>query len=139
MSISHESWDIGTVRALQVSALPGAGATQLRFSLEWTLHSKRENDYSVFGTYVRASVAPEGTTDFLYLGHALPEVAWTDEARPHVARGQAVMYQLTLQADQLLALEHARRQRGVVFSLDVRGNSSGPAGIRSFDEALRKI
>ncbi len=57
MSISHESWDIGTVRRYRVSAAPGVGATQLRFSLEWTLHSKRENDYSVFGTYVRVAVA----------------------------------------------------------------------------------
>ncbi|MEJ1966522.1 MAG: hypothetical protein WDO56_35270 [Gammaproteobacteria bacterium] len=47
------------------------------------------------------------------------------------------MYHLTLQADQLLALEHTRQQRGLIFALDVRGNSYGPAGIRSFDEALR--
>lgn len=48
-----------------------------------------------------------------------------------------VMYRLSLTHAQVLALEELRQARGVVFKLDVRGNSYGPDGLRTFDEHLR--
>lgn len=137
MAITYESTQIGDVRASTISAAPGVGASLLQFTLVWSLHPKREHTYSVFGTYLRVSVAPEGTTNHLYLGHAWPEVAWTDESRPGMQIDRTFMYQLTLHADQLLALEQLRQAQGLVFKFELRGNSYGPFGIRQVDQSLQ--
>jgi hypothetical protein len=136
MPINYESLQIGEVRAGQVTAVPGLGASLLRFTIIWSMHPKHDHIYSVFGTYLRISLAAEGRKDSLYLGHAMPEVAWTDETRPGIPVDRPLMYHLTLYADQLLALEQLRQGRGVQFALDLRGNSYGPHGIRQIDSSL---
>ncbi len=137
MAICYESTQIGDVRAEGVTAVPGIGVSRLEFTLQWLLHPKRDETYSVFGTYVRVSVAPEGTAGPLFLGQALPEVAWTEESRTGTSFERPVMYHLPLHADQLLALEHMRQGRGLVFTLDLRGNGHGPYGIRQIDLSLQ--
>jgi hypothetical protein len=139
MPINYESLQIGEVRAGQVTAVPGLGASLLRFTIIWSMHPKRDHIYSVFGTYLRISLAAEGRKDSLYLGHAMPEVAWTDETRPGIPVDRPLMYHLTLHADQLLALEQLRQGRGVQFVPDLRGNSHGPHGIRQIDSSLNVI
>src|SRR5579862_6979699 len=99
MGINYESVQIGDVRAGQLSAIPGVGASLLRFTMIWSMHPKRDQLYSVFGTYLRVSVGPDGTTESFYLGHAVPEVAWSDESRPGVPVDRSLMYLLTLHAD----------------------------------------
>jgi hypothetical protein len=136
MTINYESLQIGDVRAEQVSAAPGLGASLLRFTMIWSMHPRRDQTYSVFGTYLRVSVGPEGTTESLYLGHALPEVAWSDESRPGIPVERPLMYLLTLHADQLLAVELLRGSRGLRFKIELRGNSYGPHGIRQIDSSL---
>jgi len=71
------------------------------------------------------------------LGQALPETAWCEESRDGEPFDRPVMYRLSLTHAQFLALEELRQARGVVFKLDVRGNSYGPDGLRTFDEHLR--
>ena len=137
MAICYESTQIGEVRADAVSAAPGVGVSLLQFSLTWSLHPKREETYSVFGTYLRASVAPQGAENALYLGHALPEVAWTEETRPGIPVERPLMYQLPLHAAQLLSLEQMREGRDLIFTLDLRGNALGPRGIRQIAYALQ--
>jgi hypothetical protein len=136
MAINYESLQIGEVRAGQVTAVPGVGASLLRFTIIWSMHPKRDHTYSVFGTYLRISVGAEGRKESLYLGHAMPEVAWTDETRSGIPFERPLMYHLTLQADQLLALEQLRQGQGLRFTLDLRGNSHGPNGIRQVDYSL---
>jgi hypothetical protein len=139
MAINYDSLQIGEVRADQVTAARGVGASLLRFTIIWSMHPKRDHTYSVFGTYLRVSVGAEGTAESLYLGHAMPEVAWTDETRSGIPFDRALMYYLTLQADQLLALEQLRQGRGLRFILELRGNSHGPSGIRQIDSSLNLI
>lgn len=136
MGINYESVQIGDVRPGQVSAAPGVGASLLRFTMIWSMYPKREHVYSVFGTYLQVSVGPEGARDSLYLGHALPEVAWTDESRPGRPVERPLMYLLTLHSDQLLALEQLRGSRGLRFRIELRGNSYGPYGVRQIDSSL---
>jgi hypothetical protein len=138
MTINYESLQIGDVRAEQVSAAPGLGASLLRFTMIWSMHPRQDQTYSVFGTYLRVLVGPEGTTESLYLGHALPELAWSDESRPGIPVERPLMYLLTLHADQLLAVELLRGSRGLRFKIELRGNSYGPHGIRQID-ASREI
>lgn len=138
MSINYESTSIAEVRAEQVTAAAGIGACLLRFSLSWTLHAKRQHVYSVFGTYLRITAAAFGAPQPLILGHAVPEVAWCDESREGTPIERTLMYHLTLQADQLLALEHLRQGQGLVFGIEVRGNALGPYGVRPVSETLRK-
>lgn len=136
MGIYYQSTSIGDVRARHVSALRGYGAPLLRFTLEWSIHPKRDKDYAIFGTYIRVSATVEGDADFIHLGHALSEVAWTEQARVGIPYNSQVLYNLTLSADQLLAIEHRRQNRGLVFTLEVRGNAYGETGICSIDQTL---
>jgi hypothetical protein len=139
MAINYESLQIAEVRAGQVTAARGVGASLLRFTIVWSMHPKRDDTCSVFGTYLRVSAGREGTTESLYLGYAMPEVAWTGETRPGIAIEQLLMYHLTLQADQLLALEQLRQGGGVRFAFELRGNSYGPYGIRQIDSSLTAV
>jgi hypothetical protein len=102
----------------------------------WSMHPKRDHVYSVFGTYLCVSVGSEGATESLYLGHAWPEVAWTDESRPGVPFDRPVLYLLSLHAHQMLAIEQMRGGRGLCFKIELRGNSYGPYGIRQVDSSL---
>src|SRR6267154_663482 len=136
MAISYESTQFANVRAGQVTAASGVGASLLRFTMIWSLHPKVEHTYSIFGTYLRVSVAPEGSTESMYLGYALPEVAWTEETRSGFPVEHPLMYHLTLHADQLLALEQIRQGRGLNFKIELRGNAYGPFGIRQVDTSL---
>jgi hypothetical protein len=136
MGINYESTPIGDVRAVQLSAAPSIGGSLLRFTLIWSMHPKRDQVFSVFGTYVRISVGAERTPESLYLGHALPEVAWSDESRLGSPVDRPLMYLLSLEAHQLLVLEQMRASGGLHFRLDVRGNAHGPFGIRQIDSSL---
>ena len=136
MAINYESQQIGDVRAGELTAIPAVGASLLRFTMIWSMHPRRDQTYSIFGTYLRVSVGPVGTTELIYVGHAFPEVAWSDETRPGIPFERPLMYLLTLQADQLLALEQLRGSRGLRFKLELRGNSHGPHGIRQIDSSL---
>jgi hypothetical protein len=136
MGIYYQSRAIGEVRAIRLGAAPAAGAALMRFTLEWSVHPKRDQDYSIFGTYIRVSVSPEGTSDWLHLGHGIPDVAWTEQARVGIPYRFPLYYNLTLTASQLLALETIRQQRGLVFKIEVRGNASGKDGICSIDDTL---
>jgi hypothetical protein len=137
MSINYESTQIGEVRSAQISAVPGVGASLLRFTLSWSLHPKRESVYTVFGTYLLVFVATEGSREPRFLGHAIPETAWCEESREGTPVERLLMYNLVLQADQMLVLEHLRQGRGLSFKLDVRGNGHGPSGIRQIYESLQ--
>ncbi|QOJ31428.1 MAG: hypothetical protein HRU81_04555 [Gammaproteobacteria bacterium] len=108
----------------------------LRFTLEWSIHPRRDQDYAVFGTYVRICVAVEGGSDSVHLGHGHPEVAWTERAREGIPYRTPLIYNLTLPADQLLALESRRQNRGLVFRVEVRGNTLGQYGVGPLDETL---
>lgn len=136
MGLNYQSTVIGEVRAVQVSAAPGVGATLLRFTIEWSVHPRRDQDYAIFGTYIRVCVTVYGESDFIHLGHGHPEVAWTEQAREGMPYSAPVMYNLTLSADQLLALESRRQHRGLVFKIEVRGNAHGQYGISSVDDTL---
>lgn len=136
MGIYYQSTVIGEVRAQQIGATAGVGAIQLRFVLEWSIHPKRDQDYSVFGTFVRVDAAVEGSSDFVHLGHALPEVAWTEQAREGIPYRSSLLYNLTLPLEQLAALESKRQNHGLAFRLQVRGNVYGQDGIRSLDDTL---
>ena len=138
MTINYESTPIAEVRTVQLTATSGVGASLLRFTLGWTLHAKRENPYSVFGTFLRITAATSGSPQALFLGHAVPEVAFCDEARDGIPIERPLMYLLTLQSDQLLALEHLRQGHGLVFGIEVRGNALGPYGVRQVSETLKK-
>lgn len=137
MAITYGSLHIGDVRAEAVSAVPGVGVSRLQFTLAWSLHPIRVDKYTIFGTYIHVSVAPRGITSALFLGRAMPETAWTDESRSGAPFTQHVMYHLPLHADQFLALEHIRQGQGLAFTLDLRGNSHGPQGIRPIDASLQ--
>lgn len=140
MAISYQSFQIADVRAGQLTSAPGVGASLLRFTLIWSMHPTREDGVcSVFGTYLRVSVQSEDSRGALYLGHALPEVAWTGETRPGGSVEQPLMYLLTLHADQLLALEQLRGGRGLRFKLELRGNACGRHGIRQIDLSLEML
>ena len=136
MTINYESTQIADVRPGQISAAPGLGASLLRFTMVWSLHPRRDQTYSIFGTYLRVSAASEGSAEPLYLGHAVPEVAWSEESRPGIPMDRPLMYHLTLHADQLLALEQIRQGRGLNFKIELRGNAHGPFGIRQIDSSL---
>lgn len=136
MGIYYQSTVIGDVRPAQVSAAPATGAMLLRFTLEWSIHPRRDQDYCVFGTYIRVCVAVEGDSVFIHLGHGHPEIAWTERAREGIPYRAPLMYNVTLPADQLLALETRRQNRGLVFRIDVRGNALGQYGVGPVDETL---
>jgi hypothetical protein len=137
MSINYESTAIGEVRATHLSAVPGIAGSVLCFTLSWTLHPKREHAYSVFGTYIVVSVTKEGSRDSRILGHAVPETAWCEESREGIPFDRPLMYRLPVQADQMLALEHLRQGNGLLFTLEIRGNVSGPYGIRQTYESAQ--
>lgn len=137
MSINYESTAIGEVRATQISAVPGIAASVLCFTLNWSLHPKREHVYNIFGTYIAVSVTTDGSREPRILGHALPEAAWCEESREGIPVDRPLMYRLPLQADQMLALEHLRQGHGLLFTLDIRGNALGPHGIRQTYESAQ--
>jgi hypothetical protein len=137
MSIHYQNRVIGEVRATHINGEPGLGAAQLRFVLAWTLAPKRGEVFTIFGTSIWISASAEGDTAFATLGQAAPETAWCEESRDGEPFDRPVMYRLNLTHAQLLALDELRQARGVVFKLDVRGNSYGPDGLRTFDEHLR--
>lgn len=137
MSIHYQNRVIGEVRATHINGEAGLGAAQLRFVLAWTLAPKRGEVFTIFGTSIWISASAEGDTAFTMLGQAVPETAWCEESRDGEPFDRPVMYRLNLTHAQLLALEELRQARGVVFKLDVRGNSYGPDGLRTFDEHLR--
>lgn len=139
MSINYQSQVIGEVRAAQLSAVPGIGVTRLGFSLAWSIHPKRDdNVYTVFGTCIRVSVAPDDSSfdKAIYLGHGEPETAWCGESRKH-SHEESLLYFLTLSSDQFLALEMFRQGRGLLFLIEVRGNATGPFGIARVYETLQ--
>jgi hypothetical protein len=134
MSIHYQSRVIGEVRATHINGEPGLGAAQLRFVLAWTLAPKRDEVFTIFGTSIWISASAEGETAFTMLGQAVPERAWCEESRGGEPFDRHVMYRLNLAHAQVLALENSRQARGVVFKLDVHGNTHGPDGLRTFDE-----
>jgi hypothetical protein len=127
----------GEVRATNFNGQPALGAAQLRFVLAWSLFPKRTDVFTIFGTSIWISVAAEGDAAPVMLGQAMPETAWCEESRDGEPFDRHVMYRLNLPQAQLLALEEMRHARGLVFTLDVRGNSSGPEGLRTFDQQLQ--
>jgi hypothetical protein len=137
MGVHYESLSIGSVRAEQLSGRQGVGASELRFSLAWQLSPKREDAISIFGTRIWVSVAAEGHGQAMPLGLAEPETAWCDETRDGHPFDRYVMYRLPLPSSQVLALEEMRQGRALVFTLDVRGNSYGPHGVRTLDDQLQ--
>lgn len=137
MSIHYQNRVIGEVRAAHINGQAVLGAAQLRIVLAWNLFPKRADVFTVFGTSIWVSVAAEGDATPFMLGQAVPESAWCEECRDGEPFERHVMYRLSLPYAQLLALEEMRHGRGLVFTLDVRGNSSGPLGLRTFDEQLR--
>jgi hypothetical protein len=138
MGINYESRQIGNVRATHISGQEIIGASQLCFSLAWTLFPKRSDEvFTVFGTSIWVSVLLEGRSSPVMMGQALPETTWCEESRDGQPYESRVMYRLCLSDDQLLALEEARRGHGLTFVLQVRGNSYGPHGVRSLDDSLQ--
>ena len=137
MGIYYESRQIGDLRALQINGQESIGGSQLRFVMAWTLFPKRTEVYAVFGTSMWVSVVPEGGSNPILLGQAVPETAWCEESRDGQPYDRQLMYRLSLPSPQLLALEQVRQGKGLVFTLDVRGNGHGPSGIRTFDQTIR--
>lgn len=139
MSINYESTSIGEVRCSQVSAVPGVGVSVLRFTLNWSMHPKRNQQvFTVFGTHLRVLVAPEGGAPPQFLGHAIPEVAWCTESREGIPFDVPLMYLLSIPAEQMLALEQLRQGRGLNFTIEVRGNAvSPPHGTRQVHDTLQ--
>lgn len=137
MSIHYQNRVIGEVRAAHINGDPGLGATQLQFVLAWTLAPKRDEVFTIFGTSIWISVSAEGDPAFKMLGQAVPETAWCEESRDGEPFERSVMYRLNLAHAQVLALEELRQARGLEFKLDVRGNSYGSDGLRTFAEHLR--
>lgn len=135
MSIHYESVVFGDIRAAGMHGRAGVGLSELLFSLEWTIHSTREEVLQVFGTSAWIYVQPFGTDQLLFLGHANPESAWCSETRNHPTN-TTLFYRLLLPHPQMLAVEELRHGRELVFTLDVRGNSLGPRGVRLFDQKL---
>lgn len=137
MGLHYESLTLGSVRAEQISGRQGVGAAELRFSLAWNIAPKRQDAISIFDTRIWVSVAPEGQNQAMPLGPAQPETSWCDETRDGHPYDSHVMYRLGVPNSQLLALEELRQGRSLVFTLDVRGNSHGPRGVRSLDDQLQ--
>jgi hypothetical protein len=137
MGLHYESLGLGSVRAEQISGRQGVGASELRFSLAWNIGPKRQDAISIFDTRIWVSVAPEGRNQAVPLGSAQPETSWCDETRDGHPYDSHVMYRLGVPNSQLLALEELRQGRSLVFTLDVRGNSYGPRGVRSLDDQLQ--
>lgn len=137
MGINYESLSIGSVRAEQISGRQGVGACELRFSLAWNIAPKRQDAISIFDTRIWVSVVPEGQNQAMPLGSAQPETSWCDETREGHPYDSHVMYRLGVSNSQLLALEELRQGRSLVFTLDVRGSSHGPRGVRSLDDQLQ--
>lgn len=136
MGIYYESRQIGDLRALQINGQESIGGSQLRFVMAWTLFPKRTEVYAVFGTSMWVSVVPEEGSNPILLGQAVPETAWCEESRDGQPYDRQLMYRLSLPSPQLLALEQVRQGKGLVFTLDVRGNGHGPSGIRTFDQTV---
>lgn len=136
MTVSYESRSVGAVRAMEVTGYAGIGMSQLRFSLEWSLNPRRDETFTVFGTSAWVSAMPEGEPNALMLGHAAPEIAWSDDCKEGYQVARPVPYRLTLPSPQLLALEQLRHGRELVFLLDVQGHVDGPRGVRSFESAV---
>jgi hypothetical protein len=135
MSVYFGSNVFGEVRSAGVHGRSGIGVSELAFSLAWSIHPTRSEVFTVFGTSVWVSVQPEGEGQPVLLGHALPETAWCNETRPHPSNEQ-LLYRLVLPSPQLLALEHLRQGRGLLFTLDVRGNSQCSQGVGKFNQTL---
>lgn len=137
MGIYYENQQIGDIRPLQVNGQESIGGSQLRFVMAWTLFPKRADVvHSVFGTSIWVSVMPEGASNPILLGQAMPETVWCDESREGQAYDRQVMYRLSLPSPQLLALEQMRQGKGLTFMLDVRGNGQGPWGLRTFNQSV---
>jgi hypothetical protein len=135
MGVDWESTRFGDVRADGVHGRSGIGLSELGFTLVWSLHPTQTHSFSVFGTSVWVSAHTEGGSGPVLLGQAMPEAAWCDETRQFPNEGR-LLYRLLLPSPQLLALEHVRQGRGLVFTLDIRGNSHCSKGIRRFNETL---
>lgn len=131
MSVHYESRVIGEIRAASVHGHEGLGLSQLRFVIDWNLHAKREDTFTVFGTSIWVSARADGESQWRMLGHAMPEIAWSDESKDGDPFDRPVQYRLTLPDSQLLVIEHARKGGAVSFQLEVRGHVHGPRGIRS--------
>lgn len=136
MSISWESTGFGEVRVDGIHGRSGIGTSEITFTLVWSLHPTRKEVFTIFGTAVWVAVQAEGESTPTPLGQAMPEAAWCDETRPFPQEGGRCLYRLVMPSPQLLALESYRQGRGLVFHLDVRGNSSCSLGIRRFNETL---
>ncbi len=135
MGVYYESTGFGDVRTRAVHGRPGVGISELAFSIEWSIHPIRDDGrvLTVFGTNAWIYVHPEGEDSPQFVGCALPESAWREETRTHPVT-QQVLYRLVVPQSQLLAIEELRAGRPLIFSIDVRGNSHGPHGIRNFDD-----
>lgn len=136
MGIHYQNRVIGEVRATHINGHPSLGAAQLRFVLAWNLFPKRDDVFTIFNTSIWVSVAPEGDATAVMLGQAMPESAWCEESRDGEPFDRPVTYRISLPLTQLLALEESRHTRGLRFTLDVRGNSLGPDGLRALYEQL---
>jgi hypothetical protein len=135
MSVHYESTNFGDIRAIGIHGRSGVGLSELLFSLEWSIDATRQEVLSVFGTSAWISVQASGVDQATFLGHAYPETAWCSETRNH-ATSSALHYRLALPSPQMLAIEELRHGRELVFTIDIRGNSFGPRGVRSFDQKV---
>ncbi len=135
MSVSYESTAFGDIRVAGIHGRAGLGLTELLISLDWTIQPKRAELLSIFGTSAWIYVQVAGSDQMHFLGHASPESAWCTETRDY-ANSTSLFYRLILPNPQMLALEELRHGRELVLTVDVRGNSYGPRGVRSFDQKV---
>jgi hypothetical protein len=133
MIVHYESTGFGEVRASAIHGRPAVGSCELVFVATWLIQATRKEAFSIFGTAAWISVQVAGTDSIQYLGQAVPETAWTAETRD-AAHAWPLQYRLPVSFAQMLALEEVRRGQELVFHVDMRGNSYGSRGIRTFAE-----
>lgn len=135
MGVYYESTSFGDIRATAVHGRPGVGVCELAIGIAWLIQPTRSEVLSIFGTSAWISVQVAGTDQISFLGQALPETTWCTETRDH-ALEQELLYRLVLPHAQFLGLEDLRRGQDLVLHIDMRGNSHGPRGIRTFDHKM---
>lgn len=136
--MSYQSAECARVKAGPISGSPAIGGSEIRFTLEWTVHQRPLPPVVVGHTFAWVSVGTEVNGEFLALGRADPQTALCMESPTHPAREMGVMYRLQLPTPRLLALEQLRQGRELIFRIEVHGICSGEYGPRSLDETLTR-
>jgi hypothetical protein len=135
MGVHYESTVFGELRPSNIHGREVVGACGLNFVVIWTLQATRDEVLGVCGTAAWISVQVHGTNDIMPLGQAVPETAWCNETR-NVALDHQQQYRLPLSHAQLLAVENLRQGQELVFHIDMRGNSTGSRGMRTFADTM---